>query len=469
MLRRPALLLLAAILVACGFCFQVSAKKANPAAPGAMTADEERVFQAASEHADDLWKQGYVVYYVPPGEPTPVEFFLLQSDASYTISLWFQTAQGEYSVELRDPAGQAVASTQAWQGDLRLEHPFAAGKYLVFIRPINGARVHGVIGIKGAWALTRCPTDKARLIERPADPPRYYSPYLLVKPAGRAADTPASGREGALLVVPNNTGLPVVDAEALRASAICELAFNDAAGPLAIADGLGTPLLMPLFPRPEKPYLHSLTRDSLLNQSEPRFNRVDKQLIAMIDDARALLRADMNYQAGERVLMQGFSASGVFTGRFALLHPERVLAAAAGGPGGWLTAPVPADQGKTLPYPVGIADLGSKELGGQPVDLAALRHVRFLFLLGDADTNDSVPCLDSFSETDAVLINTLFGPIGGKCMEGDQLKRWWHAQRLYDAARVNAQFRIYPGVDHKMTPAMRNDVLDMFRKALAAH
>jgi hypothetical protein len=170
--------------------------------------------------------------------------------------------------------------------------------------------------------------------------------------------------------------------------------------------------------------------------------------------------------------MAGFSASGVFTNRFAILHPDRVLAAAVGGPGGWPIAPVRADQGKMLPYPVGIADLSIDELGGQSVDLAALQRVHFLFLLGTSDTRDSVRCPDSFSEADARLINSLFGEVGGKCNESTEplIKRWWPAQRLYHAARLNARFKLYPDVRHEMgmTPVMWNDVLDTFRKALSA-
>jgi NAD(P)-dependent dehydrogenase (short-subunit alcohol dehydrogenase family) len=51
-----------------------------------------------------------------------------------------------------------------------------------------------------------------------------------------------------------------------------------------------------------------------------------------------------------------------------------VFAAAVGGPDGWPIAPVRADQGEMLPYPVGIADI--EDLSGQPVDLDALQRVR---------------------------------------------------------------------------------------------
>lgn len=117
-----------------------------------------------------------------------------------------------------------------------------------------------------------------------------------------------------------------------------------------------------------------------------------------------------------------------------------------------------------------IADSPScvKKLAGNAVDLKALRRVRFLFLLGEADTNDAAEYTnnaakyhDSYSDADAKLINRLYGET--------LVKRWGQAERLYHAAGVNARFKLYPGVGHEMTPVMWNDLMDTFRKALSAH
>jgi hypothetical protein len=442
----------------------------EPSSSEASTASSFRLAEKASRIGVKIGKQGFhVPYVVMPGGPTTFELFVAPY-VEHVISLWFATEQGTIAIELFDPGGQLLASWQRPRGEWNFEQELAPGKsgtYVVSVQAVGGARVHGVIGIKGP-VVDRCAIDKNRLMPQPADPPRYWWPYLLVKPI---ADARVSAHPGTLFVEPNNTGFESEDGELLRASAICELHFGESVGPLAVADSLGEPLLIPLFPRPEQLYLQALTRASLSEDLADRFNRVDKQLIAMIDDARAKLLEEMHRPIQERVLMVGFSASGVFTNRFALLHPEKVLAAAVGGPGGWPIAPVSDDQGKMLPYPVGIADLGTKELGGKPVDLAALQRVRFLFLLGDADTNDAVPCRDSFSDSEASLINNLFGTVGFKCGEGTEtvVKRWWHARRLYHAAGLNARFRLYPNVRHEMgmTPIMWNDVLDMFREELA--
>ena len=76
----------------------------------------------------------------------------------------------------------------------------------------------------------------------------------------------------------------------------------------------------------------------------------------MIDDARRQLSMH-GASAHARVLLQGFSASAMFANRFAVLHPDRVLAVSIGSPGGWPIAPVAKIGVDALPYPAGIADL----------------------------------------------------------------------------------------------------------------
>ena len=142
----------------------------------------------------------------------------------------------------------------------------------------------------------------------------------------------------------------------IRAASSCEVRRQ-----AALAERLGTPLLVPLFPRPKAAgegdnlYLHALTRAALTAEA-PALKRVDLQLLAMADDARKLLAAK-GVPVDAKLLLRGFSASGSFVNRFAVLHPERVLAVACGSPGGWPLAPAAKAGGETLPYPVGIADV----------------------------------------------------------------------------------------------------------------
>jgi hypothetical protein len=275
----------------------------------------------------------------------------------------------------------------------------------------------------------------------------FHWPYLLFVPA-KVTSTH-------LLVRPNNTGFPTEELELLRASASCEL--QSAA---ALAQALGAPLLIPLFPRPQAPgaednlYLHALTRASL-KTAVPAFSRVDLQLLAMIDDARAVL-AKKGLQLEPTVLAWGFSASGSFVDRFAMLHPERVLAAAVGSPGGWPLAPVRSAAGELLPWPVGVNDV--QGLTGAPVDLTRVKQVSWYFYLGDHDENDAVVHRDSFSAEDEALITRRFG--------ARPVARWAAAEKLARGAGLDAKFKLYPGAGHSVTPEMAADVEAFFRSAL---
>lgn len=389
-------------------------------------------------------------------EPKQIDLLIPPGEGEQRIALWFEAEHGDVSLRWLDPAGEVVTAWRGHRLEQRMTRALAPGKHVVELRS-SGGRVHGLIGIDRP-VTERCAIDAARLTEQPADPAHGFAwPYLLVAPRPAAPGARRPAGSPSLLVLPPSTGFFTDDLELLRASATCGVADQ-----LALADRLGTAILAPLFPRPTTPsppgnlYLHALSRASL-EVRDPRFARVDLQLIAMLDHAGQRLAAQ-GHPVQPRVLITGFSAAGMFVSRFAVLHPDRVLAAAVGSPGGWPIAPVASAQGEALPYPVGIADVAT--LTGAPVDLAALHRVRFLFLLGGADTNDSVTDRDSFSAADEALIMRRFGKT--------PVARWEAARRLYDAAGLQAQYRLYRGVGHEMTPAMKADVEAMFRAALGA-
>ena len=107
-----------------------------------------------------------------------------------------------------------------------------------------------------------------------------------------------------------------------------------------------------------------------------------------------------NLKFDKRVLINGFSASGMFANRFTFLHPTRVKAAAIGSPGGWAIAPAAEFKGKTLRYPIGTSDF--KTVAGEKLDLKNLRKVPLFIFLGDKDENDSVVFGDGYEEEDKI-------------------------------------------------------------------
>ena len=275
-----------------------------------------------------------------------------------------------------------------------------------------------------------------------------YAYYLYVPPEIKnSADRKALHT---LLVLPNNTGTLDDD-----------LAFHDAdvkrrmLGAVGVASYLQVAVLMPVFPRPKSDwriYTQALDRDSMVTDKK-EYRRLDLQLVAMIDDARESLKK-RGLRFDKRVLVNGFSASGMFANRFTFLHPDRVKAAAIGSPGGWPIAPVAAYKDKQLRYPIGLADF--KTVAGRKLDLAELRRVPLFIFLGDQDENDSVPFDDSYDQEDRDLINPLFGKM--------PVERWEISKSLYKQAGLNAEFKLYPGIKHTVSPEMRDDIRQFFLK-----
>ena len=293
----------------------------------------------------------------------------------------------------------------------------------------------------------RLELNDAVLAEVAAAPDKGFNyPYFLHIPADVE-------REGAvhILVETNNTGATSDDVDFHRRKAkrfaADSYAFN-------FARSLKVPLLVPTFPRPKsqwQAYTHSLDEDTLLIKDGP-LKRIDLQLVAMIADARGLLRRS-GLKVKDKVFMHGFSASGTFTNRFPILHPEIVQAVASGGVNGIPTFATEKWKGTELPYPVGIADL--MEIAGIKFNRDAYRRVRQYIYMGSFDRNDTTMSRDCFSQEHVDLIWSLIG----KPMD----KRWETSKSIYRELGVSAQLVTYRGVSHEIRGEMRDDVVRFFR------
>ena len=232
--------------------------------------------------------------------------------------------------------------------------------------------------------------------------------------------------------------------------------FTEASHATVIARKLKIPLLVPVFPRPGgdqwQLYTHALDRDTLL-LTEGGLRRIDLQLIKMIDHAQRLLRHN-NVKMNEKIFMNGFSASGTFTNRFAILHPTVVRAVATGGVNGIPTFPTDRWNEVTIRYPIGIADV--KEIAGIEFDGAAYKKVSQYIYMGALDDNDTVPYRDAFDEVDAELIKSL---IGAKMMPD----RWEVSQSIYKALEIPVQFVTYENTGHQIKGEMIDDIVAFFQ------
>ena len=260
------------------------------------------------------------------------------------------------------------------------------------------------------------------------------------------------GKKVYLLVEPNNTGTGSDDLEVHRESA---LRLVSSSYPNRIARSLGSPLLVPVFPRPRtnwQAYTHALDIDTL-EIEEGKLKRVDLQLTAMIKFTQQLLRLN-GFKMYDQVFMHGFSASAKFCNRYAYLHPEMVKAAAAGGVNGLPTLPVSEWNGHELPFPIGLA--GIERFTGKPFNKTAFRKVAHYIYMGAFDRNDTLPSRDAWREEEAEIIKTA---LAEKMMPD----RWELSQKIYEDQQINAQCVTYSGISHTVKDQMQDDIVKFFK------
>ena len=288
----------------------------------------------------------------------------------------------------------------------------------------------------------------------------FNFPYYLFIPQGINLNKPVH-----LLVEPCNPGV----SQSLKSLDRQTKALAEASHATLIAKRLRVPLLVPVFPRPggdqslvpvsQRPggarwetYTHALDRDTLLVRTGD-LKRIDLQLINMIAHAQRLLRHN-NVKVNEKVFMNGFSASGTFANRFAILHPTVVRAVATGGINSIPTFPTDRWDNVTMRYPVGIADV--KELADIAFDEEAYKRVSQYIYMGALDNNDTIPYLDAYDAMDAALVKSL---IGAEMMPD----RWRVSQSIYKALEIPAQFVTYENTGHQIKSEMIDDIVTFFK------
>lgn len=289
---------------------------------------------------------------------------------------------------------------------------------------------------------------KDTLIKFAANPGAgFHFEYLVLLPRGIE-----SGKTTPLMVETNNTGLN--DTLAVHEKGARRAASQSGVG-VYVAKKLKLPFLVPVFPRSQTNwtvYTHALDRDAFVAKGVD-YERLDLQLLAMVEDAKKKLAA-MGYPLEEKFLLTGFSASGTFANRLSLLHPTKIKAVATGGINAIAILPVTQVEGKTLNYPLGLADV--EALTGQPVNLEAFRALPKLLYMGAKDDNDAAAFADGYSDEERTLVYDLMG----KQMIPT---RWAFMESQYRQAGVQAQFKTYDHMGHGTDLKILDELVAFFK------
>ena len=220
-------------------------------------------------------------------------------------------------------------------------------------------------------------------------------------------------------------------------------------------------LIVPVIPRLEGQQ-YTIFYDAVLppivfqSSTDPFYQRPDLKVVQMIDQYLQDLRGD-GYLMSDKVNMDGFSAGGAFTQRFALLHPERINALAAGHAFGSLVMPVSTYQGGVLDWPIGTSDF--ETLTGQEFNNEEYIQIpQFIFIgANDHDTATLkdmeigyIPIYQSLNQ--AYFLNDVFGQ-GGVVRVENQVKY------LNSLGYDNIFFKSYPGMGHEYPTSVLEDAL----------
>lgn len=285
----------------------------------------------------------------------------------------------------------------------------------------------------------------------------FNYPYYLYAPTVTSNE---AGDPRPIMVQPVNTGSPSDDFSVHREAARKRITDR---WTRRVADELTVPLLVPVFPRPVSDpvdashNVHNLDTNTM-RISEGPLERVDLQMKRMIEHARESL-ADDGYPVADEVLLNGFSASGIFVNRWSALHPEDVLSVSAGGTNGMAILPLTEAQGYTLNYKIGVADFDS--LIGEPFDREAFTEIDQFLYLGQLDGNDTLPkrFADNWYGNQRQIALDVFGI-------DLQYDRFPYTQTVYEAAGASAYFKIYEGIGHNPIPAVE-DIIEFHGRAMA--
>lgn len=232
---------------------------------------------------------------------------------------------------------------------------------------------------------------------------------------------------------------------------------------------LQTPILVPVLPRPplkvaEDQYIDvyypALSRAALEAKGK-KFARMDLQVLAMVDDARAKLRQSRTVEVGRKAIFAGFSAAGHFATRMAVLHPDRVLAVWAGGMGGHPIVPVEKLGGKALTYPVGTADL--RDVTEREFAEKEFRGIKIMFMQGGADANTSLPTdrnpSDSYTYEQAELVREVLGT--------DSIERLRRVKAIWESVGAEVEMKVYPDAGHQITPQIAREMMEFIETCVA--
>jgi len=198
----------------------------------------------------------------------------------------------------------------------------------------------------------------------------------------------------------------------------------------------------PIIPRNPTNYTVSLNRLSVSSQ-KGKYYRPDLKLNDIIDTFRVMLEK-VEYKTNQRILLEGFSAGGMFAQRYSLIHPEKVKGIIVGQAGGHLVLPVLDVINKKAKWPVGIYDFES--IFQKKFNFEEYKLIKQRIYIGALDTNNSTVKIgnnDIFTDSEISLLKRVYGE--------DDPVRLKNESDLLVSIGCDVEFKLYEDTPHRPT------------------
>jgi pimeloyl-ACP methyl ester carboxylesterase len=194
------------------------------------------------------------------------------------------------------------------------------------------------------------------------------------------------------------------------------------------------------------------------------YRRADIEFNHILDYFTESLQND-GYRVNPKILIEGFSAGGVFAQRYALLHPEKVLAISAGGISNF-SLPITEYEDIPVNWPVGIANI--EYLAQINFDEKEYKNIYQYIFIGEQDSK----------YPNTLLFPNSWGPTSmwESVEQRNFLRRAFGSQ---DPLRIEKQinylnkngyekitFKKYPDVGHEFNSLMVNDIMNFLKNTI---
>ena len=237
------------------------------------------------------------------------------------------------------------------------------------------------------------------------------------------------------------------------------------------------PILIPFTPdvRGGIPYYQQLSRECFQETENGEYNidypRIDLQILNTINNAKVKIKEETKRKLQDKIFLSGYSSSGVFAQRFALIHPEIVSRVLIGGASG--SIPLPTED---FDYPLGIKDY--RDLFEKDFDENEYKKIQFAYYVGELEAKDisserNKPMHDMSYHPRS--INKKMGEYQRQKLGEDLSQRHENCLKYYENNSYNITSKIYKGAEHrgifsKNNPSfesLKNDIIAYYKEGKA--